>query len=296
MVKYIIEGDENFDFFTELKKSINEENIIIEETNNNVCLITGEKLVDCFVELECGHKFNYIPLYNDLYNYKKKFMNMESNKQKLNYTEIRCPYCRNIQKHLLPFVNMAGVEKIHGINFIDENKIFNENNTSCTHSYGYKYYNYTLKYYTDKQCFYEIEINAGIKYKCSKHGYLTVLSDGNYYCKQHCKKADKIIINKKKLEEKEALKKKKLEEKEELKKKKLEEKEALKKKKTKKNTQEIVIGTEPGIIIPDENIIVTPVNGCKAILKSGVNKGKLCGCKIFNYVNDTIALCKRHYS
>jgi len=77
MNKYKIEG--NVDFFAELYKSLDtkefEEKI---EDNNNYCLITNNPLTDKHVSLNCGHKFNYIPIYNDLVNYKTKFNYMES--------------------------------------------------------------------------------------------------------------------------------------------------------------------------------------------------------------------------
>jgi hypothetical protein len=41
-----------------------------------------------FVKLNCGHNFNYIPLFNDLVNHKKKFNMMESNSGFLKKDEI----------------------------------------------------------------------------------------------------------------------------------------------------------------------------------------------------------------
>jgi hypothetical protein len=59
MDKYKLEG--GIDFFAELYKSLD----IEESDENNMCLITNQPLTDKFVSLNCGHKFNYIPLYND---------------------------------------------------------------------------------------------------------------------------------------------------------------------------------------------------------------------------------------
>ena len=66
-MKYNIEGE--VDFYKELYDFSNDN---IENSNElNKCLITYSDLIDNFVELKCGHKFNYAPLYKDIYNYKK---------------------------------------------------------------------------------------------------------------------------------------------------------------------------------------------------------------------------------
>ena len=54
MSTYLIEGGLNF--YDELNNSD------CEEDYDNNCLITNEPLIDKFVKMECGHKFNYIPL------------------------------------------------------------------------------------------------------------------------------------------------------------------------------------------------------------------------------------------
>ena len=118
MDKYIIEG--GFDFYEELYKSLD-----IEETNekteedNNLCLITNQHLTDNFVQLNCGHKFNYGPLFLDLKNHKQKFNGMEGSSSKLATDEIRCPYCRTKQKGVLPYYEELGFPKINGVNDIN---------------------------------------------------------------------------------------------------------------------------------------------------------------------------------
>ena len=113
--KYCIEG--NIDFYSEINSN--------EDNNDNlnyddICLITNEPLIDKFVTMECGHKFNYIPLYNDLIK-QKYFTNiMEESKLKIN--KIRCPYCRTISNQLIPFyedfciLKDVFVRKIIGVN------------------------------------------------------------------------------------------------------------------------------------------------------------------------------------
>jgi hypothetical protein len=69
-------------------------------TTQKECLITYEPLEKYFVTLKCGHTFNYEPLYNEIYQQKKKYNNYETTY--LSKYEIKCPYCRNIQHGLLP--------------------------------------------------------------------------------------------------------------------------------------------------------------------------------------------------
>lgn len=113
--KYCIEG--HIDFYSEINSNeYNNDNL----NYDNICLITNEPLIDKFVTMECGHKFNYIPLYNDLIK-QKYFTNiMEESGLKIN--EIRCPYCRTISTQLIPFyedfciMKDVFVRKIIGIN------------------------------------------------------------------------------------------------------------------------------------------------------------------------------------
>ncbi len=82
--------------------------------NNNMCLITNEKLDRNYIKLDCGHKFNYVPIFNEVV-YQKKKKILDNNYLKLN--EIKCPYCRKITKELLPYYKYYNVEKVRGVNF-----------------------------------------------------------------------------------------------------------------------------------------------------------------------------------
>lgn len=84
-----------------------------EEIEN--CLISGEKLDDSFVQLNCGHKFNYNPIFKDIYNHKIFYNCSERGGSRLNNMQIRCPYCRTIQNQLLPYKKDDC--RHHGINF-----------------------------------------------------------------------------------------------------------------------------------------------------------------------------------
>ena len=75
-------------FFNELKniqKNItNKTEFLNDNSTDNICLISQEPLDYTFIELKCGHKFNYIPLYNDIKLHKLKYNNVESYKLKYN--------------------------------------------------------------------------------------------------------------------------------------------------------------------------------------------------------------------
>jgi len=113
MASYIIE--EGINFNEELHKET-----AATSDDTNVCLISGAPLEGNFVVLSCMHKFNYLPLYNDVLNHKKKFNTLEPKHLRVN--ELRCPYCRNIQTGLLPYYELPGVRLLHGINWIDQTK------------------------------------------------------------------------------------------------------------------------------------------------------------------------------
>ena len=67
--KYNIEG--GIDFYSELYKSLDiEENEHKTIEDLNMCLITNSPLESNHIQLTCGHKFNYIPLYFDIKNHK----------------------------------------------------------------------------------------------------------------------------------------------------------------------------------------------------------------------------------
>jgi len=94
MQKYKIEG--GFDFYSALNSEDNEEE---KEDDTNICLITRLPLTDDFVQMECGHKFNYLPLYNDLVQHTKPSISGFSRTGCI----IECPFCRRTQQTLLPY-------------------------------------------------------------------------------------------------------------------------------------------------------------------------------------------------
>ena len=83
-----------------------------EEDDENVCLISGEKLHDNHIKLICGHKFNYKSIYCEIIN-QKKYSNLET--QNLKKYQIKCPYCRNVQNGVLPLYDNS--VKVNGVNW-----------------------------------------------------------------------------------------------------------------------------------------------------------------------------------
>jgi hypothetical protein len=319
MKKYNIEGD--IDFFSELYKSLdNEENNSKTEEDDNLCLITNQPLIDKFVKMECGHKFNYIPLFNDLVNHKKKFNNMESTNTHLKINEIRCPYCRKKSTGLLPYYEELGLAKITGVNYIDANySIYNDIDSLYPKCYGPCEFLEPNVYFNPNSQniieFYKPNLNVeSCKFiKCkhmgtqinSHYNNLDIgIDDEKYYCWNHKKiiinkykkdKSDKAKEEAKKIKEKEKQLKKEAKEKEKEEKQKIKEelKKTIKSAKINKSTKmpnknqendNVVIGMTD--IITDNAVVL-----CVEIIKSGPKKGMQCCLKI--HENN---LCKRHYN
>jgi hypothetical protein len=322
MKKYIVEG--GIDFFAELYKSLDDdENNNKTEEDNNKCLITNQPLTDKFVELSCGHKFNYLPLYNDVLNHKKKFNNMEGSATRLKQDEMRCPYCRKRSTGLLTYYEELNLPKVVGVNHIDSN-YDGYTDTIPTNSYYKKceyltpniHFNFNSENVVEV---YKSNLNLeDCKYiKCSYMGTqidypsnFDNYGDDKHYCWNHKKMvirnyknkiAEKIKEEKKnlKLKEKEELQKAKNEAKQKAKEEKEKAKDELKKsvqlakqnKKTKTAinnlTNDLINDNTIVIDLTNENVVINSL--CQEILKSGENKGTQCGNKAFE--NN---LCKRH--
>ena len=307
MVKYNIEG--GLDFYSELYKSLDiEESEKKTEEDENKCLISNEQLIDKHVIMDCGHKFNYIPLYNDIVNHKSKFNKMEGIHSKLNTNEIRCPYCRKKQHKLLPYYEELGLKKVNGVNFYNPD-LNNSNSTYIVapHKCEFKYPNTNYdpnkpetdinsKYLNNQSCiYYGTKISVYNKINPSQP---ITYGDDKYYCYIHKKEMIKQYKSYQKEKEKEEKKQvkilekeKKLLEKQTAKAKEKEEKQKLKLLKKNLLLQTKVSNKE----LKSENIILGTSNvvnqsGCIQILKTGINKGTPCGCKIV-----LENMCKRHY-
>lgn len=299
MKKYKIEGD--IDFYAELYKSLDEKPV----TNNDLlekstCLISNLPLTDRHVKLNCGHNFNYVPLYNDIVNHKLKFNSLESTNGYLKKNQIRCPYCRKKQDGLLPYYeDIEGVKKIEYVNYVDETKkpdSFKDN-------------------YKDGKCLWMVDENhnfnpnepeseSNSKFVSCGGGEITTLykiidvsdNEYKYYCYNHKSKQIKqnsILLKEKVKQEKLALKEKAKQEKLALKAK---AKEALKNEKllAKQKLQNNILtinnnNENENVIVGVIDLTTENTNYCVEIIKSGPNKGKQCSLKA-----TTNNLCNRH--
>ena len=161
MSNYNIEG--GMQFYEELYKSLNDDTDTDTENENSVCLITNSPLTDHFVKLNCGHTFNYLPLFYDVKNHKLKFNGMEY--RRIGPNNIRCPYCRKVQHKLLPYYEELGVEKIPGINSYNPDTINNSMTLLCNYCDENNAEQYTCGEYAFKICPSEIKKLYGNKDK-----------------------------------------------------------------------------------------------------------------------------------
>jgi len=114
----------SIDFFSELSKIMQttsssscspheSSNIVISSSppsnDENICLISKEKLHPNHITLKCNHKFNYMPIYKEVL-YQKTKSNTMYEVTKLQPYQIKCPYCRTITNKLLPFIPYPSVK------------------------------------------------------------------------------------------------------------------------------------------------------------------------------------------
>jgi hypothetical protein len=316
MTKYITE--DNINFYDELFKSLDDSDI---EDDTNLCQITSMPLIDKSVVLECKHHFNYDALYTEIC--RQKFVFKTYNPNSLSKSEyykfqkahvdyfIKCPYCRNIQFTILPYYEELCLEPKYGINSLDIN--LKPKDHPSFSSYSNILDGKTL---FSGNCCYQYNFTdpkTGLinKYNCSCPTVTVIDGTNLTYCVNHYNKGLKnhnlSIKNAAKNAAKQALKEQKEKNKklkEEAKKEKqllLEktntEREAnglppLKRLKVVKNNIENIV-EQPQTIsqyVPDENTEDQIEKGCKAVLKSGPNKGKQC----YNKTLTNCEFCKRH--
>lgn len=178
---YVIEN--NINFYDELNKEEEEEKSN-DDLLSNKCLITQLPLEEKHITLVCGHKFNYDAIFNDIYNHKKKFYDLESSR--LKEYQIRCPYCRNIQNSLLPLY--PGKSKVHGVN-VNENLTVDAFKLMKNISKYHVYY----KHYEKGICCHDIKnipsmlLDMNHQVKCGETMVKYNSIDGRVYCKKHLK-------------------------------------------------------------------------------------------------------------
>ena len=168
------EIDENFNFYDELYKSLDDSD---DEDETDKCQITGLLLKEKSVSLECSHHFNYDALYTEMC--KQKYVFGTYNVKTLSYKDqrtfvtsgfdyyIKCPYCRNIQFTILPYYEELGLEQRYGINCSDktlespQNNYYYCNRGYLLDTYTFKAYGATFKKSQETCCYKSIH-----GYKC----------------------------------------------------------------------------------------------------------------------------------
>ena len=137
-----------------------EKEVNIDNTQNNqsnICLISNDIISKKFniITLPCNHTFDYVNLYNEIYNqkyYHYKISHIPSNC-------FRCPYCRKLYNGLIPYFEIDNIEHIKGINgpptkmlnLYNCDYIYksgkNKNNKCNCNANKYKNGNYCVKHY-----------------------------------------------------------------------------------------------------------------------------------------------------
>ena len=99
---YVIDGDANgmmeSDFFSQLKSMMSSTSRISDnkiEDEDNCCLLTKESLHCIHIVLECGHKFNYIPIYREIIAQKTSGPSSYYNPNSLKKNEIKTHVAEN---------------------------------------------------------------------------------------------------------------------------------------------------------------------------------------------------------
>ena len=240
----------NIDFYKELNEINNNE---MNAVNDNICLITNEPLGEYYVTLKCKHSFNYVPIYNDIYYSKFKINSGSVVLGNYPTNKIKCPYCRNIQSQLLPYHEELNLPMIYGIN--TDNYLYNV----VKNRYNKFVYASTLSYVQGVCCF--ITKPENDNNICKNTNVILHGETKKTYCYEHIcivkKEYNEHIKNMKKQANK--LKKQ-------------QEKEMKKQEQKEQGTSETVT-----------------INKCQQILKTGKNKGKVCGCNVY-----LLDKCKKH--
>ena len=162
-----------------------------DDFSQGVCMITQSPLYGDYVTLQCGHTFNYDAIFNDIYNHKKKFHDLETSR--LKNSQIRCPYCRNIQDCLLPCP--SGKKMVCGVNAvvdIPQDKVVNMRTPSM---FWLNYRNFARGY-----CCHGVENISRLGVSCSEvtcSDTMVIYNDVDerVFCKAHLKENLTYVFN-----------------------------------------------------------------------------------------------------
>lgn len=99
------------------------DNDIDKNNENDICLISQDRLQHNYIVLDCGHKFNYESIYNEMvYQQTKKILDNKS----IKLNQIKCPYCRYITNNNLPYFKYYNLKKITSLNNYNRFSILNQ--------------------------------------------------------------------------------------------------------------------------------------------------------------------------
>jgi hypothetical protein len=143
-------AENNIDFYKLLSDAENEN-----EEDDELCMITKTKLTNTHIILDCGHRYNYLPLLKDMYT--RLYLSHDVKCLRgipLNVNKLECPYCRRMTNHILPFLKEEYDVKIYGLNSCMNEDIIQEVNIpfydickcSVENCYNYYYNGYLLPF------------------------------------------------------------------------------------------------------------------------------------------------------
>lgn len=158
-MNFVIE--DNIDFYKALEESDNEDDC-------ETCLISHLPLNENIITLNCGHKFNFYHIYQEVIKQKSsKTRTLDQSVMKLKKNEFFCPYCRKLQQELLPHVKSSSM-KINFVNGVNSPLVYCMPYNKCEH------------------------VNKSGKNKGNKCDCLALISNGKTLCNKHS-----VIFNKK---------------------------------------------------------------------------------------------------
>ena len=165
---------------------------------DNVCLISNEELEHDHITFSCKHKFNYIPIYNEIKKQKNHIIQKKYNYlevQKLSKYQMKCPYCRKIQDGILPpkkyidiikYVNWpkSKILKINTCNYIF--KSVKHKSLKCNKKCVYNYCDYHEKIINNKnKKSYSTKTKCTAKTKKLLNCKRNAIENSTYCCQHH---------------------------------------------------------------------------------------------------------------
>ena len=144
--------EDNIDFYKQLHDLDSDS----EDEDQPLCLLTKIPLDQNKIVLPCKHSFNLYPLYKEVCNQKLRTSTSYLETNRLNFNQMKCPYCRQIFDFVLPHVRINKQMGFHnGVN--SPEKICMSPFHSCSHVFksGKQKNSQCSKigYYTDHGCY-----------------------------------------------------------------------------------------------------------------------------------------------